>query len=208
MFKLQEFKADLFKRGTVSNHNFMVNMTVPEYLRGQYKAERISIRCEATNLPGISLASLDGPPRYGYGPIESVPYNVIYDQIPLTFIMDRDSEVHKFFYDWMNCIVNFGRSSTSGSLSEVTNRNGAQFRTYEVGYKDKYAVDTSIQVFNEQHRKIIEAKMFKSYPKSVTPIDLGWDQTDSIMKLQVSFTFREYSYEYFKHSVSDKSPTQ
>lgn len=203
-FDINRFRADINNRGVLRNHQFDVgiNLSSSHYLRPNYKdTDLVAIRCEATSIPGMSLATIDGQPKYGYGPMETFPYSMMYDQINLTFLLDKNSFLHKFFYDWLQCIVNFDNSKGLDSRSSLNN-----FRTYEVGYKSRYIADLVLNVYNEANQRVQKVTMLRAFPKAINQIDVGWENTDSLMKLMIPFTFREFTIDYSLAEGTDRTP--
>lgn len=203
---INKFKAEIIRGGGVlRTHSFEVEIGVPQYLRGRYvNTEIYSLRCEAASLPGMSIASIDGQPKYGYGPVEMFPYSVTYDTISLTFIVDRNSEVHRFFYDWMGCIVNF--DSGGGSIDSSREFNGTRFAAYEVGYKSKYATDLKVKVFDEKLDLVQTLKAYRAFPRAINQIDLNWENQNNIMKLIIPFSFREYTIDFNNRGLRGGAP--
>lgn len=199
-FDINRFKADINNRGVLRNHHFDVSIDLPasHYIKGLYtNTDLVAIRCEAASIPGMSLATIDGQPKYGYGPMETFPYSVMYDQISLTFLVDKNSWLHKFFYDWLSCIVNF--VNTNGLDAELSH-GFSRFRTYEVGYKSRYQANLVLNVYNEAGQRVQKVVMQRAFPKAINQIDVGWENTDSVMKLMIPFTFREF---YIDYSVQE-----
>lgn len=197
MFKLNDFKASISTRGVLKSTRYIVTFTPPAYIRnkGLIGADQLSIRCDTVQFPGASLATMDGPPRYGYGPNESIPYNVIMDDITCSFIVDAGSEIHKFFYTWLNSIVNF--QGRGGKSLNAANGPVGGFSAYEVGYKDNYCVDLSVAVYDSTDKKVMEAKAYRAYPKLLPSVDFNWSATDEIVKLVIPFTYVDFEVNYF-----------
>jgi hypothetical protein len=195
-FDINRFRADISNRGVLRNHQFDVSINLPasHYIKGLYvDTDLVSIRCEAASIPGMSLATIDGQPKYGYGPVETFPYSMMYDQINLTFVVDKNSWLHKFFYDWLSCVVNFNNSR---GLDSSIRHGSAVFNTYEVGYKSRYQSELVLNVYNESGQRVQKVMMQRAFPKAINQIDLGWENTDSVMKLMIPFTFREFTIDY------------
>lgn len=232
MFKLSQFKAEIETSGVMRTNQFMVNFAPPPSLRNDpsIKAlddsttssiamDRISLRCEAVQMPGMSFATLDGPPRLGYGPIEAIPYGAIFDDITLTFLVDSRGDVHRFFYNWMNSIVNFqskGQSAVGSALGPVKG-----MKAFEVNFKDNFVTDINIEVYDvsgsvppprptpagqtpapaqtriEFGRKIMASKVYRAFPKLLPSFDLAWNTTDEIVRISIPFTYTDFETSYF-----------
>ena len=205
-FDINKFRADISNRGVLRNHQFDVSINLPasHYIKGLYTdTDLVAIRCEAASIPGMSLATIDGQPKYGYGPVETFPYSMMYDQINLTFLVDKNSWLHKFFYDWLSSVVNFNNSR---GLDASISHGSSVFKTYEVGYKSKYQSELVLNVYNEAGQRVQKVIMQRAFPKAINQIDLGWENTDSVMKLMIPFTFREFTIDYSVYEGIDRSP--
>jgi len=198
MFKIGEFISSINNAGVVRNNRFIVEFTLPDYLQSngsQYGGNLVSLRCEAAQFPGTSFQSIDGQLRLGYGPIESIPYGIAYDDISLTFLMDGKSRIHKLFYDWTNTIVNFQGSRGQKDWTNKNNRNtGAA--AYEVGYKSKYCTDLKITVYDPQDKAIMYVNVYKAFPKQLPAVDLQWASTDELVKMTIPFTYTDFDVVY------------
>lgn len=197
MFKLNDFMASISTKGVLKSTRYLVTFNPPAYLRNQglIGTDTLSLRCDSVQFPGASLATIDGPPRYGYGPIETIPYNVTMDDITCSFIVDAGSQIHKFFYTWISSIVNF----RAGGGTNLKDARGpvANHVAYEVGYKDNFTVDLSIDVYDSTDKKVMQAKAFKAFPKLLPSVDFNWGAQDEIVKLVIPFTYVDFQVDYF-----------
>lgn len=184
------FKDDISTKGTLKNSYFEVDFFLsPNHYMGTAGNSTLStytVRCEAAAVPGVSLATIDGIPQYGYGPIETNPYGALFDPLALVFSADQNSDIYKFFFTWINHIVKFDIART-GVQGPETGR-----QPYEVGYKDKYMCDMRVRVFKHDGTLSKSIKIFKAYPKGINNIDLDWNQTESVMKIMIPFSYRDF----------------
>lgn len=218
MFSINQFLSEINTGGVLKTNRYHVTFAAPKYLQDAARNGRlnnssvntpldvISLRCESVQLPGMSFASIDSTSRAGYGPIETMPYNIIYDDITLAFVVDSKSDVHRFFYNWCNSIVNFhsqGQSKLKDALGPVKG-----MKTYEVGYKDNYVTDIEISVYNNtttpaapNGEKVMTAKVYRAFPKLLPSVDLSWASTDEHVKLSIPFSYTDFEVEYPKISA-------
>ena len=210
MFSISEFKSNIDQKGVLQNNRFIVDFGLPEYLkldRGYEDLNLVSLRCEAASIPGISITTIDMP-RIGFGPLEFQPHNFTQSDIVLTFLVDAHGSVPKLFYDWLNTIVNFQVSRGHSGLNRVVGLGGIekayQSGAYEVGFKDDYSVDLNITVYDKDQQstglgtKVMKLTAYKAYPKEMTSIDMAWVNDSELMRIQVAFTYTDFSIEYFK----------
>ena len=202
MFKLNEFAASINTKGVLKNNKYIATVFLGgnHYLSSQLNqsdSQLFSIRCDSVQLPGISIASADGPPRLGYGPIEKNPYAANFEDISLTFIVDSNSRIHRMLYSWVNVIVNFGSSQ---GLTTVINSSGPmRSSAYEVGYRDKYSTDMKIEVYKDSgentHQKSMTYTLYKAFPMGFPSNGLNWGEGE-ILKLNIPFAYTDYSVQY------------
>lgn len=208
-FDLSSFKKEINKRGVLKHSRYEVQIGIPTYLQSRWAnyGDMLSFRCEALRLPGMQFASADGPPRLGYGPLERHPYNVNYEEISLTFIMDARTEIHKFFYDWSNSIFNFkgkgGMAAQEGGGPSAINNA----LVYEVGYKEKYSVDMDINVYKDTGALTMSAKLYKAFPMAMPAIPMAWGDSE-IVKLTVPFTYLDFDITYNAHAEDGDASTE
>jgi len=203
MFKLSDFTASINDRGVLKNNKYIATVAIRDthYLFSrldQEDSKLFSIRCDSVQLPGISIASADGPPRLGYGPMEKNPYAANFEDVSLTFLVDSNSRIHKMLYNWVNVIVNFGSSeglTKTANLSGLMNNSAA----YEVGYRDKYSTDMTIDVYKDSgentHEKSMTYTLYKAFPMGFPSNGLNWGEGD-ILKLNIPFAYTDYSVQY------------
>jgi hypothetical protein len=205
MFSISEFKSNIDQKGVLQNNRFIVDFGLPEYLkldRGYEDLNLVSLRCEAASIPGISITTIDMP-RIGFGPLEFQAHNFTQSDIVLTFLVDAHGSVPKLFYDWLNTIVNFQVSRGHSGLNRVVGLSGIekayQSGAYEVGFKDDYSVNLNITVYDkDQQSAVMKLTAYKAYPKEMTSIDMAWVNDSELMRIQVAFTYTDFSIEYFK----------
>lgn len=202
MFSINEFRTSINTKGILRSNRYFVSFKVPKYLMPKYGTlgtRLMSIRCESVSIPGFSFLSADGPPRFGYGPVEKNPYVPGFDGINLTFILDAQNQIYKFFYDWTMCIVNYnGRGGTNMRNNAVS--SGSTWRPYEVGYKSDYQTDLDIFVYDgnknensssEAGKLVMSLKAYSAFPMGLPSTPLAWESTDA-MKLSIPFSYTDF----------------
>lgn len=204
---INDFISNINTKGVLRDNKYIAYFGQPNYLRRLTKYQKLynndllKMRCESASIPGLQFAGIDGPPRMGYGPIEFNPYNVVYEDINLTFLVDSESAVHKIFYDWMNTIVNFrsrGQSLIGAAATPVGPVSG--MAVYEVGYKDYYTTDLTIEVYTgveSDTKPSMTFHAYKAFPKTITPLNLNWADGQPI-KLQVTVAYTDFEITYGK----------
>lgn len=189
---INDFISSISKSGVVKNNRYLVSMRPPGYVSSSFDSKLLTIRCDSARMPGMSFASADGPPRYGYGPTERIPYVSVFDEISLTFTIDANSTIHKFFNSWVNSIFNFnGQGSTQIKQKGV----------YEVGYKKYYSTDITIEVYsdylNSDSVPTMTCIAYEAFPMAFPSESLSWGDGQPI-KLTIPFAYTNYEMKYSK----------
>lgn len=210
MFNMKNFKGEIFSTGILPTNKYLVTFAPPKSMGNRYEVrdlasafvgsnnvqmDRISLRCDSVQLPGMALGTVTGL-RYGYGAMEEIPYSAIFDKITLSWIVDKESDIHRFFYKWMNTIVNFHSAGQTGMLSGNNRGTVKNMHTYEVGYMDSYTTDIEVFVYGQDNKKVMSAKAYRAYPTQLPNIDLNWSTNDEFMKLSIPFAYTDFEVTY------------
>lgn len=194
-FNVGDFKAKLTEFGGLAKANkFMVLITPPQWTGnvsdGLYvtQGDEANLRflCDTTNLPGKNLNTIDYMPQ-GFGAIHKTPTGVTHDPLNLTFLMDGNHKVMRFFQLWMQEIINTG-SAFDGTLATYKDRTD-----HEISYKTNYTTNVIITFFSDDGTSTLEYYFADAYPVQVGSVQLGWEQNDTIAKLPVEFTYSSYT---------------
>lgn len=190
-FNVSNFRSEINKQnGILKNNKFLVRMPVPRGLYGspvttlsQNVSRMVEFWCEQANIPGVSLPTTEVR-RYGYGTIEKKPYSSLNNDITLTFIGDGKGEIWTYFQQWMRLIVNYDvRKGINGQTGLTRGQT-----PFELTYKEQYGVDISIQVYDDTGKEVIRVILRDAYPIFVGDIQLNWADTNSMMRVPVTFT--------------------
>lgn len=203
-FNVSQFKSKLSEVGGLAKTNkFMVLITPPQWTGDVNDSLQVTpgaqanlrFLCDTTNLPGKNLNTIDYMPQ-GFGAVHKIPVGIVHDPLTLTFLMDSNHHVMKFFQLWMQEIINTG-SSFDGELASYKDRTD-----HEISYKSNYSTGLIITFFSDDGTSQLEYHLKDAYPVQIGSVQLGWEQNDSIAKLPVEFTYSTYT--VFKNTL----PTQ
>jgi hypothetical protein len=191
-FDINTFRSQIIgDTGLLKTNLFLVSIQFSqEFAQTQTQLMKVTPRTlmmftEQCALPGISIGSEDQSRRYGTGVAEKMPFGVFFTDITLSFLADGNGEIMKMFHNWIKYIVNYD-SRRNGP----TGFNEAE--PYEVAYKDNYSATIEITVFNESADKIITYTLNEVYPLFLGEVGMSWADNDSIMKIPVTFTYRDW----------------
>lgn len=208
---LYDFQAEVRHRGVLSTNKFNVRIDPSKDLPiGDAETLRsLSLRAVNANFPGIQLMLKDNVLRYGYGPTEKTPHNVLFSDTGLTFLVDARSRVYHFWYRWLKYIVNFDSSSSmfednidpSGVNEDGQLDLSGAGSKYEVAYKDEYIADVTISPTSDLHNKSMSCILHRAYPIAIQEIPLDASAQNSPVVLHVTMAYRDHK--IVNHSTKD-----
>ncbi len=170
---LDDFKATLGKRGLAKPTLFLVKFkTVPSIM---YQFEGVNeitsdmhFFAESAEFPGTQLLTQEH--RYYDMPSKYV-YAKAHDDLNITFRLDRDFNIKRFFDGWVNSMYNP--------------------ETGNVYYKNVYAGQIEVHQLMENGDASYGIELIDLFPTSIGQISVGWDQSGSYSKLPVTFSFKK-----------------
>jgi len=178
-YSVQDILGSINKNGWLSSNKFQVMISTPITLKSSIDDSLLTFRAEDCRLPGVTYMASDVN-RFGIGPMQKMPYNVLFADTSITFIADKNGAIYNYFYNWMNTIFEFsGQNSTHGS--------------YQTEYKDNYTTDIQIIVYDNNGNQVQTAKFLDAFPISLNEIPLSWNQNNQLLKVTVGFSFRDWT---------------
>jgi hypothetical protein len=206
---IKRFTSSINSKGILKTNRFEAQFIFTEnsYMRNSRVLDEnmLTLRCDSATLPGVSFASADGPPRLGYGPVEKRPYNPMFEDLALTFMVDAGSRIHKMFYEWASCIVNFEGYGAS-RLDRAGDRSPTNALAYEVGYRDRYACTLILKVFSTSGKQTMTFTAYNAFPMSLPQMAMNWAEGD-ILRLPVPFAYTDFTVQYADFRGSDPVET-
>lgn len=188
-FKIDDFRTQVLTKGMMKPNRFEVVLNPPSCVggaslqttnSGQSNAGNpglgrlVSLMADAAQLPQtrINVASqrLFGPPTFH---AQNADYGG--DNISITFYVDRDMLVKRFFDTWVDGIVD----RTKGTVS----------------YLADYATTMTINQLDETDTVTYTAKFEDLFPISVAPIQLDQNSMNQAGKLTVTFCYRRWTWD-------------
>lgn len=180
---IDEFRAKLFEYGEVAKScRFLVVITptqtagLPNIIQATYGSiSGITYVCDAAEFPGRGFSTNDV--RY-YGPPMTLPNNSMYSPTILSFICRQYSAERELFDTWLNAIN--------------------PINTFNFSYPVQYYCDIDIYEYSEnarqdgKHQAIYGWRLKKAWPMLVSPQPVTWADTSDILRLQVTFTYKNW----------------
>jgi hypothetical protein len=134
----------------------------------------LQFRAEKTLLPG-AIAITNDTNKFGVGPVIKQPYNAAFSDMRMTFLADSDGIIEYFFNFWQNQCYNFSGGDTASFL--------ANYRS------DFVAPVITVNKYNNQGALVNYFEIYKAWPTTVTPVQLDWEQQDSLVKVDVTLNY-------------------
>ena len=200
-FNINSFRSEIINNDVLPSHSYLVTFSP---FRAGYsenkllsdfvieKRNTLMMRCESIILPTPSLLEEENIRRYGYGPVEKVPYGVQFSDVSMTWLVDKNSEIIDFMHQWMNTIVmHDAPNANMAQTPSSEKRPGLEmYRPFEVGYKDGYTNPiVRVYVYNRQLQTVTEYEMFDVFPMNIQSMNLAWADENNVQKLTVNFAY-------------------
>ena len=137
--------------------------------------ENLQYLCESVSLPTKGIAS---NAQDIYGPPREIPYRETFTEAALSFIVDDNFTIKRFFDQWQEKIINV--------------------ETGNVNYWNNFVATINITRLSNDATSFAEASdMYKielreAYPSAVGEIALGHTQGNEILRLSVTFKYRKW----------------
>lgn len=195
-FDISNFSSKFLEVGLATRSYFYVKFTPPGALANEYKD--VALLGAAASLPGKRLATTEQKP-YGYGQTIKSPYDILYDDIQISFYVDASRALSAdLFNQWLGLAV-----------SETKDFPKTPMR---VGYKKDYICnDFKIYVVSPlvgsgevadsgaagdgEGVALIECHLVDAFPIQVDSIELDWGSNEFI-RIAVTFAFRSAEYKF------------
>ena len=202
-FNINSFRSEIINNDVLPSHSYLVtfspfrtgfdeNKPLTDFVTN--KKNTLVMRCENVVLPSPSLLEEENIRRYGYGPVEKIPYGVQFSDVSMTWLVDKKAEIIDFMHQWMNTIVMHDSPNTNmlKSYDPEKSRPGVfySYSPFDVGYKDGYANPiVRIYVYNRQNETVTEYEMYDVFPMNIQSMNLGWADENQVQKLTVNFAY-------------------
>ena len=155
-FNLSQFIGAVREDSFARVNRFEVFINTPRSLllssKNKSNAEAVSLYCEMASLPPVNISTKSFKI---FGPTYQRPFGAEYggEGIAMTFHIDRDMLVKKFFDEWITKVVD----PDSGL----------------VGYQDSYATKIVLRQLDEQENVTYEIELTEAFPRSVNLLELN-----------------------------------
>lgn len=200
-FNVSNFKQNVDYYGYIKNNKFEVYVQVPKFMSGKTMrldnklipvrqiGNLLKYRIEQVRTPSVSLISVDTN-RYGIGPTQKMPFNAQFFDTTFSILLDRNTDLWDFWYNWTNAIFNFNGQEQNGNAIF----KGGRIPSYTVEYKDEYASNMMIVIYDDRGRMVKTINLYEAFPSSIREVQLAWNDNINLMRLQITVTYSSYSF--------------
>lgn len=164
----KNFISEIKSQGLARTNRFAVTFTPPAAVNPA-NLRKTMLFCDTASLPGMNYSTIQ---NRSFGEVREVPYERLFDNVQLTFHVDKEMQVKALFDQWMMSIQN-----------PVT-------RTFE--YYKNYITNMQIEVQDLADNTRYEMTLYECYPKTVSAINLDNSSKDT-MKMNVTFQYKYWT---------------
>jgi hypothetical protein len=170
-FNLTQFIGAIRKDSLARVNRFEVMIPSPRGMSDLNRsyADFTSLYCEMASLPPVNISTKSFKI---FGPTYQRPFGAEYggEGISLTFHVDRDMNVKKFFDDWTSVVVD----PDSGL----------------VNYQENYTSTITLRQLDEQENITYELELYEAFPRSSNLLELNNSAQNQTHRLNVLFAYR------------------
>ena len=172
-FNLSQFIGAVREDSLARVNRFEVIINTPKDLllsgKNRSNARAVSLYCEMASLPPVNISTKSFKI---FGPTYQRPFGAEYggEGISLTFHVDRDMQVKKFFDEWTATVVD----PDSGL----------------VGFQEDYISTLTLKQLNEHDEVTYELELEEAFPRSVNLLELNNSAQNQTHRLNVLFAYR------------------
>ena len=192
-FNIEKFRANISKYGYLPTSKYEIFVNPPPAMQGSkvaYNATNLlKFRTKNFKAPGIEILNIDAV-RYAVGTSQKMPFSAKYEDISFSVLLDRNSELWNFWYEWERLIFQFSPFD-DGSY---------RFASYAAEYKKNYATTIQLLVYTNDGNISNRFNFYDIYPVGMKEVALDWDQQSKLAQLDIVMNYKEYT------SISSQKP--
>lgn len=169
---IENFVSEIRLSSLARTNRFEVLISLPRALSSRTEDARlISLYCEQASLPMLNIST---KPLKIFGPSYQRPVSSEYggEGVSLTFHVDRDMRVKRFFDDWMHRIV--------------------EENTFLVNYAEEYTSKVIVRQLDEEDNVTYEIELQDAFPRSMNLMDLNNNSQNQTHRLTVLMAYRKW----------------
>jgi len=166
--------------------------------------EKLGYLCSEATLPVSSYATAEVKDNY-MGIPQEFAHTRLYTDVDMTFYVDSDYSVLRFFEGWMDYISG-GNSSAKGEPSAGSDTGRNVYRRFV--FPDFYKVQTmTIKKFERDFKTQLTYTFINAFPKGLTAIPVSYGPAD-LLKVTATFNFDRYVVRRETYNTPLQLPTE
>ena len=198
--KISDFKRTLTNLAQTSHYEVRFGAApgpLASYLSSRGVDQRfiggdLGLLCYSASFPFASNATVNVTGNFS-GVTEKFAHTRLYTPINMEFYVDKDYKVIKFLEHWME-FMNSGsynpQNPTENSAGGFSQADPNYFAKMQ--YPETYKMDqTKITKFERDYLNSIEYTFFGLFPRAVSPVSVGYDQSRTLVA-SASFEYTRY----------------
>jgi hypothetical protein len=179
-FNIDSFSSTIGMLGGVQmSSKFLVRAYLPAAL----DSRNLEFMCETTSIPGMTIGSSPVKP-HGYGSQYEAPLVPVYEDMPMSCIIDNSGEVTTLFADWQKAAVNYDYAPGEMNSEDMP---------FQVSYARDYQGLVEITTYSQEGRANRTISLHGAWPKTVGAVQLSWRERDTYSILPVTLTYRSWT---------------
>lgn len=179
---LDKFIAEVKSQGLARSNRYVVKFTPPLAGLDSKVPQTLSLFCDQVQLPGMNFSTAQ---NRTYGEFREIPYEKLFDNLNMSFYVDKNMYVKRVFDNWMEAIQNPGT------------------RTFN--YYKNYTTGMDIEVHDLMDRITYVVSLWECYPKTIGAIQMDYASKD-VMKMSVTMQYKYWTSQLI--SQNDNSEPQ
>ena len=145
--------------------------------------DRLGYLCSEASLPSSSYATSEVKDNF-MGITQEFAHTRIYTDLDLTFYVDAEYKVMRFFEGWMDYI------SGGGAVAAASSPSRNVYRRFN--YPNDYKLSTlNLYKFERDYRYSLNYNFINAFPKSVSSLPVSYGSAE-ILKITVTFNYDRY----------------
>ena len=149
----------------------------------EFVSRELGEYCRRAAIPGTALFTKDAMDQYA-GVNQKFAYRRRFDDIQLTFYVDYEYKVQKFFELWQEYIMS--GSEVDGLTPEIDNYY------YRTKYPEEYKCERiRLLKFDRDKDNRIEYNFLNAFPRNITSTQISYDAS-RVLEVTVQFSYDRY----------------
>ena len=168
---LNDFISKVRTNGLATSNMYTVEMAIPAVVQNKFGAfhdlRAVQLFCDSCQLPDQNINTSQ---TRTYGEVREMPYENLYGNINMTFLVDSDYRTKHFFDTWI--------------------QNITDPETRHINYYKDYTVPViRITMFNRSGYETYRAALYECYPKQIQAVTVD-NNAKEVVKVSVSMNYK------------------